>query len=410
MLGKKERNKAIFKFMFTLFMVCFALFITFYARNVERYNTTILSFNYSYGFISRGLLGTLYLWLNDVLPIDILNFEGVVNVTFIATTIIVAVLFLLALVIVRKCDDLYLTNVEYVILFFAMFFVSMWYSTRNMGRPDVYMMFLTFIGLFLIIYEKFEWLLIPLAILNCMIHQGYVFMFYNIFMYLLAYKVLNTTGKQRKKYVLILGISFICVSVLFLYFNFFSHVGGPEIYDDIVALATMLGDEGEYFDILINHEILGIDPWKEELPSHIYNFVEFFCFSILNLPYLVLGVRLFKNILHAAPTKLEKIKYALIPICALTIMPMYLIKIDFGRWVFAGTAYFSLVILALIALKDKIITEELHALMEDIKARYAYAHLLLIYIVTMIPLYDIHINQITRVITDWLDNTFFHIL
>lgn len=410
MLETKARNQSIRKFMFTLFMVCFALFITFYARNVERYNTTILSFNYSYGFISRGLLGSLYLWLNDVLPYDILNFEGVVNVTFIATTIIVAVMFLLAYVIVKKCDDIYLTNVEYVIMFFAMFFVSMFYSTRNMGRPDVYMMFLTFIGLFLIIYEKFEWLLIPLAILICMIHQGYVFMFYNIFMYLLAYKALSNTGKKQRKYIIILALSFVAVAILFLYFNFFSHVGGPEIYDDIVALATKLGDEGEYFDILINHEILGIDPWEEEWPSHIYNFVELPAFCILNLPYLILGVRLFKNIINAAETKLDKFKYALIPICALTIVPCYILKIDFGRWVFAGTAYFSLVILALVALKDKIITEELHALMEDIKARYAYAHLLLVYIVTMIPLYDIHINQITRVITDWLDNTFFHIL
>ena len=176
------------------------------------------------------------------------------------------------------------------------------------------------------------------------------------------------------------------------------------------ALATMLGDEGEYFDILINHEILGIDPWEEEWPSHIYNFVELPCYCILNLPYLILGVRLFKNIIQAATTKLEKIKYTLLPLCALTMLPCYALKIDFGRWVFAGTAYFALVILALVALKDKIITQQLHALMEDIKARYAYAHLLLIYVVTMIPLYDIHINQITRVITDWLDATFFHIL
>ena len=410
MLDKKAKNQAILKFMFTLFMVCFALFITFYARNVERYNTTILSFNYSYGFISRGLLGSLYLWLDSIMPYSILNFESVVNITFIATTVIVVILFLLILVIVKKCDDLYLTNVEYVAMFFAMFFVSMFYSTRNMGRPDVYMMFLTFLGLFLIIYEKCEWLLIPLAILSCMIHQGYVFMFYNIFMYLLAYKVLSNTGKKQKKYIAILGISFISVSILFLYFNFFSHVGGPEIYDDIVALASMLGEEGEYFDILIEHEILGIDPFEREWPSHIYNFVEFPCFCILNLPYLILGVRLFKNIIGRANTKIEKFKYALIPVFALTIVPCYILKIDFGRWVFAGTAYFSMVILALVALKDKIVTEELHALMEDIKSRYAYAHLLLVYIVTMIPLYDIHINQITRVITDWLDNTFFHIL
>jgi len=396
--------------MFTLFMVCFALFITYYARNVERYNTTILSFNYSLGFISRGLLGTLYLWLNDILPIDILNFEGVVNVTFIATTLIVAIMFLLAYVILKRCDDIYLTNVEYVIMFFAMFFVSMFYSTRNMGRPDIYMLFFTFIGLFLIIFEKFEWLLIPLSVFNCMIHQGYVFLFYNIFMYLLAYKVLSSTGKKQKKYFVILLLSFIAVSILFLYFNFFSHTDGPEIYDKIIALASMLGEDGEYFDILIEHEILGIDPWDREWPSHIYNFVEFPCFCLFTFPYIILAVRLFKNVFRAAETKLDKFKYALIPICSLTMLPCYILKIDFGRWIFAGAVYYLLVVLVLIALKDKIITEQLHALMEDIRARYAYAHLLLIYIVTVIPFYDIHINQITRVITDWLDNTFFHIL
>ena len=209
---------------------------------------------------------------------------------------------------------------------------------------------------------------------------------------------------------MILLLSFIAVSILFLYFNFFSHTDGPEIYDKIIALASMLGEDGEYFDILIEHEILGIDPWDREWPSHIYNFVEFPCFCLFTFPYIILAVRLFKNVFRAAETKLDKFKYALIPICSLTMLPCYILKIDFGRWIFAGAVYYLLVVLVLIALKDKIITEQLHALMEDIRARYAYAHLLLIYIVTVIPFYDIHINQITRVITDWLDNTFFHIL
>lgn len=405
-----SKKQSIGRFMITLLIICFGLFITYYAQNVGRYNTTILAFNYSYGFISRGLLGTLYLLLNNILPYDILNFESVVNITLIATSIVMITFFILSYCILRKCKTSYLTNIEYVIIYFAMFFVSMYYSTRNLGRPDIYMMFLTFIGLLCIIHEKFEWLIIPLSITCVMIHQGYVFLFYNIFMYPLIYQIFRTTGKKRNKYLWILGISFLSVSILFLYFNFFSHISGEETAAAIKELATQLGPEGDVYETLITHEILGIDPWNEEWPQHIYNFIELPIFCLFMLPYIILGVRLFRNIIKAATSMADKILYALLPICSCTILPMYILKIDYGRWIYAGVAYFSLVVLVLCAWKDEIVTEQLHLLMEDIQSRYAYASLLLIYISTIVPLYDIHINQILRVIADYLDANWLHIL
>lgn len=410
MFKNKPKTKSIFQFIIVFSLLCFALFITYYGQEVRRYNSTILAFNYSYGFISRGLLGTLYMGLNKILPFDILNYESVVNITFIATSIIVLTFFLLALLILQKTDIKYHTNLQYIIIFFAMFFVPMFYSFRNMGRPDVYMMFFTFIGLILIICEKLEWLLIPLSILSVMVHQGYVFMFYNIFLYLLVYKAFHHTGNKRKKYIAILGISFLSVSVLFLYFNFFSHINGPEIYDEIVALATKLGNEGEVFDILINHEILGIDPWEEEWPKHIYNFIELPIFCLIMSPFIAIGIRFFKSIIQATESKTQKWLYAFLPICSLTMVPSYLIKIDYGRWLFAGVAYFSLVILVLCALNDTLIKEKLHELMEDIQKRYSYASLLLLCIGTLIPLHDIHINEVMRSLSEWLDYYFLHIL
>lgn len=237
-----------------------------------------------------------------------------------------------------------------------------------------------------------------------------VFMFFNIFLYLLFYKAFHNTGKRRKKYIVILVISFLAASILFLYFNFFSHINGEKIYDEIVSLATKLGQDNEVFDILIEHEILGIDPWEQEWSQHIYNFIELPIFCLFMLPYIILGIRLFKNIITAAPTKAEKVLYTLIPIGSLTMLPSYILKIDYGRWVFAGVAYFALILLTLCALKDKLVTEKLHELMEDLKSRYAYASLLLIYISTVIPLYDIHINQILRSISEWLDEYILHIL
>lgn len=405
-----SKKQSIGRFMITLLIICFGLFITYYAQNVGRYNTTILAFNYSYGFISRGLLGTLYLLLNNILPYDILNFESVVNITLIATSIVMITFFILSYCILRKCKTSYLTNIEYVIIYFAMFFVSMYYSTRNLGRPDIYMMFLTFIGLLCIIHEKFEWLIIPLSITCVMIHQGYVFLFYNIFMYPLIYQIFRTTGKKRNKYLWILGISFLSVSILFLYFNFFSHISGEETAAAIKELATELGPEGDVYETLITHEILGIDPWNEEWPQHIYNFIELPIFCLFMLPYIILGVRLFRNIIKSATSMADKILYALLPICSCTILPMYILKIDYGRWIYAGVAYFSLVVLVLCAWKDEIVTEQLHLLMEYLQSRYAYASLLLIYISTIVPLYDIHINQILRVIADYLDVNWLHIL
>ena len=410
MQKNSTKVKSILQFIIVFCIICFALFITYYSKEVRRYNTTILAFNYSYGFISRGFLGTLYLGLNKILPFDILNYESVVNITLIATTLIVFTFFVFAIILLAKIKEQYHINIQYIIFFFTMFFVPMFYSVRNMGRPDVYMMFFTFVGLILIVCEKFEWLLIPLSILSVMVHQGYVFLFYNIFLYLLAYKAAFHTGSKRRKYLTILITSFISVSILFVYFNFFSHVNGEDIYHEIITLATKLGNEGEVFDILVNHEILGIDPWEQEWPQHIYNFIELPIFCLLMSPYIVLGVRLFKNIVQAAETKLQKYIYAFLPLCSFTLLPCFILKIDYGRWVFAGAAYFSLVILALCAMGDSLVTEKLHNLIEDIKSRYAYAALLFIFLGAMIPLYDIHINEVMRSISEWLDFYHLHIL
>lgn len=409
MFQNKTKLKSILQFVFVFLLVCFALFLTYYGKEVRRYNTTILAFNYSYGFISRGLLGTLYLGLDALIPKDILNYVDAANITFIATNVIMALFFFLTLYILIKTQEKHLRGAQNILLFFAVFFVPMYYSFRNMGRPDIYMLFFTFLGLILLIWGKLEWLIVPFSILNVMIHQGYVFMFYNIFMYPLIYKIFQTTGKQRKKYIAILGTSFLSVSVLFLYFNFFSHISGQETYDSIYAMAAQLGNGGEVYETLLTHEILGIDPWEQEWPQHIYNFIELPIYCLLMSPFIVLGVRLFKNIILAASSKADKIKYALLPLCSATILPCYLLKIDFGRWIFAGLSYFALVVLVLYAWKDEVVTEQVEKLITDVQTRYSYAPLLLVYAATTIPLHDIHINEIMRSISEWLDS-YLHII
>ena len=410
MFRNKSKWKSILQFFIVFLVIFFALFVSYYGQEVRRYNTTLLAFNYSYGFISRGLLGTLYLGLDMLLPKDILNYTDAVNITFIATNVVMLVFIFLVLFILIKTRGNRQNGAQNILIYFTVFFVPMFFSFRNMGRPDIYMLFFTFLGLMLLIAGKMEWLIVPCSIFSVMIHQGYVFMFYNIFMYPLLYKIFQTSGKERRKYIGILATSFVSVSALFLYFNFFSHMSGQETYDSIYALAAQLGNNGEVYETLLTHELLGIDPWEQELPQHIYNFIELPIYCLIMSPFIVLGVRLYKNIICAAKTKLDKIKYALLPICSVTIVPCYILKMDFGRWIFAGVAYFALVTLVLYAFHDEVVTEQVDLLITEVQAKYSYAPLLLVYVATMIPLHDIHINEVLRSISEWLDFYYLHII
>ena len=63
---KEQRERRRFFIVFAAFSVI--LFFLYYGKRVNKINTTMLAFSYKYGFISRGLIGTVYQFLDKVLP------------------------------------------------------------------------------------------------------------------------------------------------------------------------------------------------------------------------------------------------------------------------------------------------------------------------------------------------------
>lgn len=335
MLESNTRKETIQKFMFVLNMISFALFITYYTKK-----TTVL--------------------------------------ILISTTLVIIMFYFFLYYIFKKCEDTYLINIQYISLFFTLFFVPFFYSSRNIGTPIVYVIFLTLVGLLLLIRELAEWLLVPISILCAFILPDYIFLFFNIFLYLLIYKIINSTDKyKRNKYVEITILSLISVCTIFLYLKL-THSVDTTILDNFAYC--------------------------------IYHLIELPIFCIFMLPYLILGIRLFKNILLASTCKEKRKTYILIPIMSLFSAPCYFTNVNSGPVIFSVTAYYALIILTLCALNDKLILEQLHLLMEDIKHRYKYSAILLVYVATMIPFYDMHINQVLYNIINWLDTNFLHLL
>lgn len=403
------KGKKLKPFFWTWYLVVISLWFRFYQEEVEIINTTSLAFNYTYGFISRGFMGTIY-WLIDlILPINMIDYDCVVFFTLITTILYVALLFVFFYTILAKCKDSMMKNTQYLILFFTFFAVSMFLTKYNFGRFDMYLLMLSLIGALLLIYEKAEWMVVPLSAIGVMIHQGNVFYFLNIILILLIYKALSTDGKKRKKYIIYFVLSFLVASVLFLYFEFFSRGNGEAIVEEITAVAEALRYDGDVHEDVIAHEILGEDLTENEVIYRYKNFTEFPFFILLMSPYLVMAFRFFKNLIKKAQTKLDKCKYLFVSIGAATMIPTIILKCDFGRWMFMIMAYYFVVVLALIAMKDKLVEEEVKNTFAGIRKLGIGKILVFIYPILFLPFKDVVISQMSYDFAKFLNDNFLHL-
>lgn len=403
----KERN--ISSFLVTWFLFVLILWWRNYSGEVEIINTTSLAFTYEYGFISRGLMGTIFTFVDWILPFDMMNYEGVMAFTFVTTLLYFALLLGFFLICLTKCTASLTEKTKYLVLFFTMYAVSMFVTKYNFGRFDMYCLMLSILSAILIIYEKAEWLVVPFSALSIMIHQGNVFYLLNIILILLLYKAFSCEGKQRRKYIVLFLSSFLVSSVLFLYFEFFSRSNGAAYVDEITAVAKSLRFDGDIHEDIIDHEILGIDLAERETEYRYKNFVEFPIYCLLCSPYLFLAFQFFKGLLTNAKTKLDKWKYFFVAVGSATIIPALILKCDFGRWMFMIIAYYFVVILSLVAMKDTLVENEIKHITHKIKKLGVGAWILLLYPAFMVPFKDVVICQLSYNIANKINELFLHL-
>ena len=407
------KKKQISRFMWLLILLSCAIFFLAYDERVLPYNSTILAFSYKYGFISRGLAGTIYQWIDHILPVNMIDYAMVLRFTLIVTLAFYVLFFAFCYQCMKRCQEEYLGRFLYLILFYAVFVVSMFAYKRNFGRLDLYLMALTVIGTMCLIAKKAEWLIVPLSMISVMYHQGYVFMFYNILLALLVYRLLSEKEKKARIYYgVILLVSLIGCSALFLWFEFFSHTDGVRYVDEIIANAKAMTKPFNgmtYHDTLIDHEILGIDLSDVEYPYRVMNWIEIPFFIAIISPYIVLAVKLFRRILARAQGKTERLKYGFLAIAAGTLLPLFLMKCDYARWVFALISYYCMIFLALVAMGDRIVAEELTGIFTEIKEKYPFAILLLLLPALLTPFWDVHINGLLRGISNPINETFLNL-
>ena len=387
----KYKSNKMFLVVMAIFMCL--MFYRYFIRQLSSFNVTLYAFNYSYGFMSRGLVGTLWRGIDAILPGNQMTYQALFTFSIILSIIYMIVLFAFFCMILNRTPQIDVHNMRYLIIFLSIFAVPIFATRANFGRIDLLLFIIVFICLMCIISEKAEWLCIPLVILAECIHQGFVFMNINIILVLFFYKAMKREGKERTKYLILFAATLIAASIFFLYFEFFSHVDGNNIYEEIVATAKSLSKSGTgYGTMLVKHEILGEGVWMDEFIFHLSNFVDAPIFLGLFLPYLIIGIVFLKKLLTGHREITDKLAYLAVVLGSLTVLPEMLLKVDFGRYVFAVFFYYIVIVMCLIVMGDEFVSDTLDEVKESVKARVPFAIFLLVYPMLFMPIYDVMVS------------------
>ncbi len=388
----KNSNK-IFLIVMAIFMALMAY--RFFIRELSSFNVTLYAFNYSYGFMSRGLIGTLWQGIDYILPGSQMTYEALFVFSLIVSVIYIIVTFSFCCMILKRTRKKDIHNIRYLIIFLSIFAIPIFATRSNFGRIDLFLFIITYICIMCIVSEKAEWICIPLVVVAECIHQGFIFMNINIILVLLFYKVMKKEGALRRKYIIIFVLTLVCASIFFLYFEFFSRVDGENIFEEIVTNAKSLSYSGKaYGTMLVQHEILGEGVWMDEWRFHVANFVDVPIFVVLFLPYLVMGISFLKKLVKGEKKITDTFAYLAVALGALTVVPEMLLKVDFGRYVFAVFFYYIAIVMCLIAMGD----DKCSTVFEDtktvVKSKVPFAIIFLVYPMMFMPLYDVIISLV----------------
>lgn len=410
MIQQETKQREIRKFMIMLSVENLALFAVTCRGMVRSYNTTMLALSYEYGFTSRSLLGTLYHLLDAVLPLDLIDYRAVVATAYVATILFVLFVEYFLYRCLRRCEGEMVKYGEYLALILSLCLVSTFSFPYNFFRVDIFMILVSLLGVLCLVKERAQWLVVPLSALGVMFHQGYVFMYFNLILVLLFYRALSWWKEDRRKarrYSLLFALSFLVGSALFLWFEFFSRSNGAAFFDTIKSEAEKLSYDGIYHSTLLYHEVLGIDLASTEEEFSRVNAVQILMCGIVCLPMLVFGVRFFAGLIKKAKGASEKWKYLAVVLGAATILPDFLLKIDYGRWMAAVVVYYVGIVLALLAMKDPIMETQVRESGERLIQRPGIA-LWIMVVILLLPFLDVNIDPFFRHLGSIVNKNFLH--
>ncbi|MCQ2485160.1 MAG: hypothetical protein MJ168_07480 [Clostridia bacterium] len=321
--------------------------------------------SYKYGFIRRGLLGSVAWLISLIFNLNIIT--GISLAQFAGEILFCISLILIIAFLLKQCQTQKQKHI--VILLFSVFIQMFGFNfyLYDWGEPDVYMISLTILAAFLILKDKHIFAVVPICCIGEMIHEGYALMYFSIVFALLFYSfwVETDTAKKRKKFA-VLSLAILATASLFFYFYFISKPINKYTCNEVIeemqnhcgeTLSQLLKDNVKY--IWFGADTYSLPLWENGKPT-----VEFFnriyciiCAVITCLPSFLFIIIVWISRIKNFKEK-EKILSELVCFFSVfTVMPLIIVHADTARWISDFVLYES-IILSVLTIYDGKKTEE----------------------------------------------------
>jgi hypothetical protein len=350
-------------------------------------NLGVLFPSYKNGFLSAGLVGTIWRFVNQQTTVNLMSYEPVYTgakhmlmLYYILTAVLIVMLY-------RKCKEKYRDMLTDFFCILVVLCGGMFGCADTLGSYDMYQMIVMLAAMILIVAEKGEWLLVPLMVIGMLIHPSFLLKNAPLLLLLLWYRYHKN---HEKKYKGILWISGILAAVLFLVSEV-SALGIQGMYDESLQLGQLLSLDATTYDT--NFAARALRECSALLPEwgyHGNNYIGLLLCLLACSPYLLLGRHFFvkanKNL--GADRKL----YRLLQLGGLFLLPEFLLKIKYGYFIYEVAVYYVLLFLFYITEDDAVMVPVMEEVRSEVRERWFFSEILLLYPLLYMPFLSVSIS------------------
>lgn len=313
------------------------------------WNQIQLSFSYAYGFIQRAFLGTILDIISSLFHIPLKYMRYIYGI---GTVALFSAVILLILYKVMTSAKIKLESKSFLAWLGILFMIGPGWSTyyNNFANTDVWLLLVSLFGVYFVVNNKCLPLVVLISSIGILIHQSYVFMYFNLILVFFLYKWMTCEEKNTaKRYFAWGAVTFVVCSGLFLYMQFFSRAASD------ITMEYVMNRTAEFMDETIsgiqNHESTismylfrngGMDPFTGIKEYWTILIAIILVYSPFILEVICYWKAFIKKAKQEKQTKYGL--YMLYPFGILTAIPLYIMHVDYGRWTYGVFFYeFALV-------------------------------------------------------------------
>ncbi len=345
-------------------------------------NLVVLAASYQGGFLSAGLIGTCYGWLDRILPVDLMTYESAYAFTkgmLVVYVFLAAALFLL--ILHRTAEEQKKIQSD-LILMALLIFGGAFGGSNTMGSFAMYQTIVFLLCMFPLFTGRALWLLIPFSALGMCVHPSFLFTHLPLIVLLTIYldRKKDRTFSGKAGYIWKI-IPVLCVLIFAV--SEVSVLRSVGRLAQIESAAAMLSKDPAMFDA--TWAVRGLRSLSAILPEwgyHRNNYIGLLLFLLFFSPYLLIGREFF---LTANGTEKKDKVYRGLQLGALAILPEFCFKVRYGYLICEVMMYYLILLMFYLVSEDGRMVPAVEQMSEKIKKKAAMPVILLLYPILFLP-------------------------